>query len=160
MTARRFVAPIAGASIAAAVVGWVIYPAADFDLSAAVVFIAAVASFTGVGAFLAIRVPGNRVGWLLLVAGVMFAVQNLSAGYAAASVAAGGDWPLTVYAGWAANVLFVPPIVIAAAGVPLVYPDGNLPSPRWRWLAWLLVAGTVMAMAQPALTPGRSTGVP
>ena len=80
MTARRFVAPIAGASVAAAVVGWAIYPAAAFDPSAAVVFIAAVASFSGVGAFLAIRVPGNRVGWLLLVAGVMFAAQTCRPG--------------------------------------------------------------------------------
>jgi len=55
-------ATVAVGSVAAAVVGWAIYPAAAFDPSAAVVFIAAVASFAGVGAFLAIRVPGNRVG--------------------------------------------------------------------------------------------------
>ena len=125
-----------------------------FDPSAALVFIPAVASFAGVGAFLAIRVPGNRIGWLLLAAGVMFAIQNLSAGYAAASVSAGGTWPLTAHAGWLANLLFVPPIVIVAAGVPLVFPDGHLPSPRWRWLAWLLVIGTVAAVLQPALMPG------
>ena len=153
-------ATIAGASIAAAVVGWAIYPAAAFDPATAVVFIAAVASFAGVGAFLAIRVPGNRVGWLLLAAGVLFAMQNLAGGYSTASVAAGGDWPLTAYAAWLANVLFVPPIVIAAAGVPLVYPDGHLPSPRWRWLAWLLVACTVAAIAQPALMPGPIDGNP
>ena len=117
---RWLVATIAGASIAAAVFGWAIYPPGQLDLSAAAVFIPAVASFAGVGAFLAIRVPGNRVGWLLLATGMMFAGQNLSAGYATASVAAGGTWPLTAYAATLANILFVPPIVIAAAGVPLV----------------------------------------
>ncbi len=85
---------------------------------------------------------------------MMFAAENLAAGYAAASVAAGGGWPLTAYAAWLGNVLFVPPIVIVAAAVPLVYPDGHLPSPRWRWLAWLLVIGTVAATMQPALKPG------
>jgi hypothetical protein len=158
MTARRFVVLIPVASVAAAVVGWALYPAAAFDPSAAVVFTGAIASFSGVGAFLAMRVPGNRIGWLLLVAGVMFAVQVLSAGYSTASVEAGGDWPLTAYAAWAANMLFVPPIIIAAAGVPLVYPDGHLPSPRWRWLVWLLVAGSILAVAQPALMPGPING--
>ena len=153
-------ATIAGASIAAAVISWTIYPPELFDLSAALVFIPTVASFAGVGAFLAIRVPGNRVGWLLLAAGMMFAGQNLSGAYATSSVAAGGTWPLTALAAWLANILFVPPIVIAAAGVPLVYPDGNLPSPRWRWLAWLLVAGTLSAIAEPALMPGPINGNP
>jgi hypothetical protein len=141
-------------------VGWALYPAAALDLSAAIVYVAAVASFSGVGAFLAIRVRGNRIGRLLLVAGVMFAAQVLTAGYSTASVAAGGEWPLTAYAAWAANVLFVPPIVVAAVAVPLVYPDGHLPSPRWRWLAWLIVAGTILTLARPALMPGPINGNP
>ena len=150
----RVLGAIATVSVVLTVVGQAMYPPAAFDPSAAIVFITAVASFAGVGAFLAHRVPANRIGWLLLAAGVMFAIENLCAGYAAASAAAGGGWPLTEYAAWAANVLFVPPIVIVAAGVPLVYPDGHLPSPRWRSLAWLLVVGTVAAIAQPALMPG------
>ena len=145
---------VAVASVLAAVVGQAMYPAASFDPSAALVFIGAVTSFAGVGAFLAVRVPGNRIGWLLLSAGVILAAENLAAGYAAASAAAGGGWPLTAYAAWLGNVLFVPPIVIVAAGVPLVYPDGHLPSPRWRWLVVLLVVGTLSAIAQPALMPG------
>ena len=40
MTARRFVVPVAFASVAAAVVGWALYPAIAFDPSAAVVFTA------------------------------------------------------------------------------------------------------------------------
>jgi hypothetical protein len=155
-----FLASIPVASIAAAVVGWALYPAAAFDPSAAVVYVAAIASFSGVGAFLAIRVPGNRIGRLLLVAGVMFAAQVLTAGYSTASVAAGGEWPLTAYAAWAANMLFVPPIVVAAAAVPLVYPDGHLPSPRWRLLAWLVVAGTILAVVPSALMPGPINGNP
>ena len=29
--------------------------------------------------------------------------------------------------------------------LPLVYPDGRLPSPRWRWLAWAGVGISVLA---------------
>jgi hypothetical protein len=150
---------LAALSVVATIVGQLLYPASSFDASAAVVFIAAVVSFAGVGAFLAFRVPANRVGWLLLLAGVVFAVQNVCAGYASASVAAGTTWPLTAYAALLANTLFVAPIVIAAAAVPLVFPDGHLPSPRWRWLAWLLVAGTTLAVLTPALTPGPINGM-
>jgi|tagenome__1003787_1003787.scaffolds.fasta_scaffold20946561_2 hypothetical protein len=157
---RRLPIPVAVLSVTGTVVGWAMYPAAALDAPASVVFTALTASFAAVGAFLAIRVPGNRVGWLLLAVGVLFAVQILAAGYAAASAAAGGGWPLTVYAAWAANVLFVPPIVIAGGAIPLVFPDGRLLSPRWRWLAWLLVAGTLAAVVQPAFSPGPINGDP
>ncbi len=160
LASPTLLATTAGASIAAAVVGMAIYPAASFDPSAAVLFVGAVTSFAGVGAFLSIRVPANRVGQLLLAAGVIFAAQVLSAGYSTASAASGGDWPLTAHAALLANVLFVTPIVIVAAGVPLVFPDGHLPSPRWRWLAWILVAGTISAIVPSALMPGPINGNP
>jgi hypothetical protein len=147
-------------SIAIAIVAQLRYPSGAFDPAAATVFILSVSSFTGVGAMLAYRVPANRVGWLLLGAGVMFAVENFCAAYSIASIHAGGDWPLTAYAAWLANVLFIPPIVIVAAGVPLVFPDGRLPSPRWRWAAWLLVVGTVMAAFRSAFTPGLIADTP
>ena len=107
-----------------------------------------------VGAFLAIRVPGNRIGWLLLAAGSMLAAGLLSAAYTLGSIAAGGTWPFSAFTAWASDVLWVPPIVIVAAGVPLVFPDGHLPSPRWQPVAWLLIVGTIMSILPPALTPG------
>jgi hypothetical protein len=99
-------------------------------------------------------VPGNRVGWLLLIAGSMLAAGVLSGAYTLGSIAAGGTWPLTAYTAWLTDVLWIPPIVIVAAGVPMVFPDGHLPSPRWRPIAWLLVAGTIMSGLTPAFAPG------
>lgn len=69
-------AALATLSVVATVAGQLLYPASSFDASAAAAFMAVVVSFAGVGAFLAFRVPANRIGWLLLLAGVTFAVQN------------------------------------------------------------------------------------
>jgi hypothetical protein len=145
---------VAGVSVAAALVAQLLYPPGYMDLYIALIFVFAVASMTCVGAFVAIRVPGNRVGWLLLIAGSMLAAGVLCGAYTLGSIAADGAWPLTVYTAWLTDVLWVPPIVIVAAGVPMIFPDGALPSPRWRPIVWLLVAGTIMSGLAPAFTPG------
>ena len=150
----RMLVAIAGISVSAAVVAPLIAPPGAFDLPTAAIFTLAVASMTGVGAFLAIRVPANRIGRLLLGAGGMLAAGIFCGAYTLASVDAGGSWPLTAYAAWLTDLLWLPPIVIVAAGVPMVFPDGRLPSSRWRWIAWLLVAGTALSCLTPAFTPG------
>jgi hypothetical protein len=145
---------VAVISVTAALVAQLLYPPGTMDLATALIFTLAVASMAGVGAFLAIRVPGNRVGWLLLVAGSMLAAGVFCGAYTLGSIAAGGTWPLTAYTAWLTDVLWVPPIVIVAAGVPLIFPNGHLPSPRWRPIAWLLVIGTLLSILAPAFTPG------
>jgi hypothetical protein len=139
--------------IVAVIAAQLLYPV--LDLTAAVVFCAAVASMSVVGAFLVIRVPANAIGWLLLVAATLLAGVEFSGAYAQASLAsAGGTWPATALFAWAGDVLFIPSVIIVAAAVPAVFPDGHLPSPRWRWLPVFLVTGTVLAMLGPAFTPG------
>ncbi len=145
---------VAVLSVAAAVAAQLLYPPGTMDLFTALLFTLAVASMAGVGAFLAIRVPGNRVGWLLIVAGSMLAAGVLCGAYTLGSIAADTTWPLTEYSAWLTDLLWVPPIVIVAAGVPMIFPDGRLPSTRWRPIAWLLVAGTIMSILAPAFTPG------
>jgi hypothetical protein len=50
------------------------------------------------------------------------------------------------------DLWFALPFVIALVGVPLVFPDGRLPSRRFRWVAWAAVAGvTLQGLDRPAL---------
>ena len=154
MRAAKLIAALAVIDIGAVIAAQPLYPAGSFDLLGAVLFTSAVASFAGVGAILAIRVPGNRVGALLLAAGTLLALEVFAGSYALAGAAAqGGPWPGTAFAAWIGDLIVVP-IVIVAAGVPAIFPDGRLPSPRWRWLPWLLVAGTSLAVLTPAFAPG------
>ncbi len=142
---------IAFASVA---IGLLIYPAASFTADL-LLFPIVVLSVASVGAFLAVRVPANRVGRLLVLSGVLFGAGFLTGAYWLRGAAApGGTWPGTALAVWLNNVLWIPPIVIVTMGVPLIFPDGRLLSPRWRWLVAALALGTLGATLKPAFMPG------
>ncbi|HEY0127496.1 MAG TPA: sensor histidine kinase [Blastococcus sp.] len=99
-----------------------------------------------VAALVLSRQPGNLVGRLLLVA-ALTGPYLLAAEYVVLTGTA--DGPLGSFAAWLAAWGFVPYYVIVAL-VPLYFPDGTLPSPRWRpvarVLATVVAAGTVAAM--------------
>jgi hypothetical protein len=117
----------------------------------------AVLTLAAVGTVLAIRVPANAVGWLLLVAGFVLGVRLLAFDYQVASRAIpDGSWPGTDVAAWLGNYLLGPPIAILMIWIPLVYPDGRLLSRRWRWLVGLTVvmsASGVLAWFRPGPIP-------
>ena len=89
-------------------------------------------AFGLVGFLVAWRRPGNPLGWLLLGA-VGFLVLSSDAGlYAVAAYRVpGSHLPL----GWVAVLLqpgWAPAISLFGLSV-LLFPDGRLPGPRWRW---------------------------
>jgi two-component system NarL family sensor kinase len=94
---------------------------------------------------------GNRVlGRLLLGTGAAAAVSVLTAAVAGTATAAG---PLAVAAVEVNAWVWVPGFVPLFTLVPLLYPDGRLPSPRWRPAAVMAVAGTVLLTVGVALYP-------
>jgi hypothetical protein len=93
-----------------------------------------------VGAFVIVRAAGNRVGWLLLAAGLLWAADLLLNELAwFGTVTAPGRVPGADLALWASNWVWPPGTTILMFGVPLLFPDGHLPSPRWRATAMLAV---------------------
>jgi hypothetical protein len=117
-------------------------------------------AFCAVGALVAARLPRNPVGWLILAFGFtgvlsLFAEQYLLVGLNEGDLLAGSDLVLGVlalFADWA------PPAFLALAF--LFYPDGRLPSSRWRPLAWMVVIVCGVSCLAGAFTPGEVLGIP
>jgi hypothetical protein len=85
--------------------------------------------------------------------------------YAALGAVATPPSPGYDIAGVIANAIFIYPIVIALVGIPLIFPDGHLISPRWRWVVALVYVAMAAATAQNLITPdptmpGGALGIP
>jgi hypothetical protein len=111
------------------------------------------APFAVVGLVLAWRRPANPVGWIMLGGAFFFALSEDASYYTVADYGLRhGDLPLGGVAlfaqpGWAPGIVLLGLLI-------LVFPDGRLPSTRWRWLvgayatvAALWIAGTVVITA-------------
>jgi len=111
-------------------------------------FIPVAASFAVVGALVAAR-TGNRLGWLFLGAGTVSAVTVVANVYAARAAAA--ELPEAAWAGWTLTVILgmVPLLFFLTL---LLFPDGRLPSPRWRPVVWVAVISGLAAMVCPAVS--------
>ena len=116
-------------------------------------------AFGGMGALLTWRRPGHPVGWILAAAGLLAAVDFVSFEYGLAA-ADHRDLPAGAYAAWPQQWIWVPFIALIAVYLPLVFPDGRLPGPRWRPVGW--AAGGFMAIAVTglALSPGIGPAQP
>ena len=104
-------------------------------------------AFAGVGAFVLLERPGHREGVLFVATGVVEAVVFLGRQVGHSPSTSRSDWW-----GW----FGVWPVVVALALTTfsvLCFPDGRLPSPRWRPVAIGIVAATALCAASSALWP-------
>ena len=111
-------------------------------------------SFGTVGALVASRWPKNAIGWIFCWLGLSFSLGSASEEYALyALVTEAGSLPGAQGLVWL-TAWFGGPIVFAwFALVFLLFPDGRLPSRRWRPVVWLeLVA--VACLSAWAFEPG------
>ena len=114
-----------------------------------------------VGALVATRRPRNAVGWLFLALSGLAALSFLAGEYARyALVTRPGSLPGAVWAAWAADWMWVLAFFSPLVFVLLLFPNGQLVSPAWRWVGWAAVGLTVVAILSFALKPGPYEDVP
>jgi signal transduction histidine kinase len=121
-------------------------------------------AFAVAGLLIASRVPSNPIGWVLLVAGVGTAVQELAQEYSQYGLYhAPGEVPSADVAAWVTEWIWIPYMAAAALLIPMLYPTGRLLSPRWRFPLVLGLSGAALGGLGFALAPGELgsfSGVP
>jgi DNA-binding CsgD family transcriptional regulator len=104
-------------------------------------------AFTFVGAYVLFQRPGHREGRLFMATGLIEAVMFFGRQIGHSPTSDASRWW-----GW----LGVWPLVCALALTTfsvICFPDGRLPSPRWRIVAGLVVAVTVLCATLSAVWP-------
>ncbi|HEV2745274.1 MAG TPA: hypothetical protein VGV91_19120 [Rubrobacter sp.] len=116
--------------------------------------------FSTLGAMVAPRFPpGNPVGWIFCAIGLVAAVLLFCGEYAAYALLANpGSLPGGEVMAWIVNWLWVAHVGLFAY-LGLLFPDGRLPTPRWRPFGWLVGATVGLGTVATALSPGPIGGI-
>src|SRR5829696_987598 len=109
--------------------------------------------FPLVGALIASRRPENPIGWLCLVDGLLWTTTNMLDYHSLYGMASPGSVPFPEVLAGVNHWLWVPTVGLLGTYVFLLFPNGRLPSRRWRPLAWLsgmvIASGSLGLMLSP-----------
>src|SRR5215212_6593212 len=110
--------------------------------------------YPAVGAIIASRLPTNPIGWIFCGVGVVYATQRFAQAYADYALLVNFAFPGGEYMSWYSFLVENTIPILAVVFVMLLFPDGSLPSRRWRIVAWTAVLGAVLEALYDAFDPG------
>jgi signal transduction histidine kinase len=97
--------------------------------------------------------PQHLLGWVFLAEAVLNALTVLATQWAEyALTTRPGALPAADLAAWLGSYAWWPAFVLFAGAVPLLYPDGRLPSPRWRPVGYVVAVATAVAAVAVAVS--------
>jgi len=107
--------------------------------------------FGVVGALILRRHPGHTVGLLAAAGGLSLSMSAFTGAYAAYSLTHGDVLPATGFAVWLRGWTWLPGFSLFAL-VPAVFPDGRLPSSRWRPIVWAVAVAVLAQLVWVSLS--------
>ena len=113
--------------------------------------------FTIVGALIAARRPGNRIGLLLLISALSFSSAQFAFLYANFGVEDGRPLPGQLLVAWRGG-LIIWPTPTALMLLLLLFPDGRFLSWRWRLVGRAAVSWCVVSIVVTAVYPDLIAG--
>jgi hypothetical protein len=118
------------------------------------------ASYSTLGTVVSPRLRQSPIGWLFCAIDLSFAVVHFSAEYAIYTLLARpGSLPWAKASIWLWSWIWVPAIGLVVF-LDLLFPDGRLPSARWRWFARFTIAAVAVGVILAAFSPGPILELP
>ena len=115
--------------------------------------------FSPVGAVIIAHRSQHLIGWIFCAIGLVGAARSFGADYAAyALLVAPGSLPGGEVAAWIISWLWVLHHGLFVF-LFLLFPDGRLSTPRWRWIAWLSATMLAVGASSVAFSPGPVDGL-
>jgi hypothetical protein len=114
--------------------------------------------YSVMGAIISSRLPNHPIGWICCAIGFTAAVEHFSGEYAVYALVArpdsltGGNVTL-----WMSNWVWILMFGLIVF-LLLLFPNGRLPSNRWRPFAWVSAAVTVVGAILAAIAPDSTPG--
>ena len=131
-------------------------------------------AFPVVGAVVATRAPHKPLGWIFIIIGLSQGLVGSTNEYAVFALwTRPGSLPAGAFMAWITSWVWGPGTGLLLTYLLLLFPNGRLPSPRWRPVAWLsavpitLVCGPMavlnwplrgLALVQPGETSAPEPG--
>jgi signal transduction histidine kinase len=130
-------------------------PQTWLDVISSMLFLA----FPILGAVILSKDPRNRLGGIMIAAGISTLLGNFSTEYAVAALVLHRTLPLAALAAWLTYWVWTPGSTVVPLTLLLV-PNGRLPSPRWRWVAVAVVFNLFAVMVVQMFTVDVSGQAP
>jgi hypothetical protein len=106
-----------------------------------------------VGALIASRLPASPIGWIFCGLGLLYDAQRCTVSYADYALYENFALPWGEYMAWFSTWIgFATPTLNVF--LMLLFPDGRLPSRRWRIVVWGTVLGAAITAIGVAFMPG------
>jgi len=104
-------------------------------------------AFSIVGALVASRQPRNAIGWIFLGVALSTGLSGAAHNFVEYHLADGPDqrWLVGAAAAYS-DVGWIPFVLVPATVLLLLFPDGQLVSRRWRFVARFAIAGIVLGL--------------
>jgi len=122
--------------------------------AARIALLVAFVEFATVGALVASRQPRNAVGWMFLGIALLVALSVFGGEYANYVFVEGHDsLPLGRFAGWCYLWTWYPTLALIVT-LPMVFPDGRPPGPRFRVALRAMIVVSVVIVGLWCVRPG------
>ena len=146
--ARGLAWGLAALALALQVAGNLGYVATGADFAIQTPFVSAIAiAFATVGALVATWQPRNAIGWIFLGVGVSAGFGAPAHSFVEYRLQSSPDpGALDGAAAAYADVSWIPFVLVPATFLLALFPDGHLPSRRWRYVAWSAAAGIALSL--------------